>query len=339
MGHLASGAYEKFRYRVAEFTAGQLRLLLETKHLYQKVSLQPDDLLAELAPPVPTKTALGRIENENETFQGLASSFLDERLTVSDTLALDNRQPVRCLVVGNVKLFCAECGGKEAFRPIWFEDVTNQMRLLYYQQKIAVTPSFKLSFWASFQHIVLVFQCQHCEGKPEAFLIRRDRADLYLEGRSPIEHVEIHPSLPKKEGKWFRDAVVAQQSGKTLAGLFYLRTFAEQFARRMTGTLNDKKSGDEIMSAYSDTLPDRVRDSAPSLKELYEKLSEAIHGAKEDTELFDRAKERIEEHFEFRRLYKLDPDIVPQRRSDETPKLDGSHVNASELEPVARSKG
>jgi hypothetical protein len=335
MGHIASGAYDKFRYRLAEFTADQLKLLLETKHLYQKVSLQPDDLLAELAPPAPSKEALGRIENQNETFQQLASSFLNERLTVSDTLVFDNKQPVRCLVVGNVKLFCAKCGGKEAFRPIWVEDVTNQIRLLYYQQKIAVTPSFKLSFRASFQHIVLVFQCQRCEGKPVAFLLKRDGMDLYLEGRSPIEHVEIHQSLPKKEGKWFRDAIVAHQSGKTLAGLFYLRTFIEQFARRMTGTLNDKKSGDQIMSAYSDDLPDRVRDAAPSLKEMYEKLSEAIHGAKEDSKLFETAKEKIEEHFEFRRLYKLDPDIVPEKESGE-PKPSESKVNVSETQPTAR---
>jgi hypothetical protein len=119
MGHFASDAYEKFRYRVAEFTAGQLTLLLETKHLCQKVSLQPDELLAELAPPARTKDSLGHIgEDENETFRGLASTFLDERLTVSDKLVFDNKKPVRCLVVGNVKLFCAKCGGKEAFRPI-----------------------------------------------------------------------------------------------------------------------------------------------------------------------------------------------------------------------------
>lgn len=230
----------------------------------------------------------------------------------------DNKQPVRCLVVTNVKLFCAKCGCKEAFRPIWVEDVTNQIRLLHYQQKVAVSrPVSTLSFWASFQHIVLVFQCQRCEGKPVVFLLKRDSTDLYLEGRSPIEHVEIHPSLPKKEGKWFRDAVVAHQSGKTLAGLFYLRTFIEQFGRKMTGMLNDKKTGDEILSAYSDSLHDKVRDAAPSLKELYEKLSEAIHGAKEDTELFESAKSKIEEHFEFRRLYKLDPDILPEKKSDE----------------------
>jgi hypothetical protein len=39
------------------------------------------------------------------------------------------------------------------------------------------------------------------------------------------------------------------------------------------------------MSAYSETLPPKVRDSAPSLKDWYEKLSEAIHGAKEDAAL------------------------------------------------------
>jgi hypothetical protein len=321
MGHLASDAYEKFRFRVAEFTLGQLKLLLETKHLYQKVSLQPDELLAELAPPIPGPSPLGRIgENENDTFQQWASGFLDERLTVSETLVFDNKHPVRCLVVTNVKLFCAKCDCKEAFRPIWVEDVTNQIRLLHHQQKVAVSrPVSTLSFWASFQNIVLVFQCQRCEGKPVVFLLRRDGRDLYLEGRSPIEYVEIHSSLPKKEGKWFRDAIVAHQSGKTLAGLFYLRTFIEQFARRMTGMLDIKETGDTILSAYSEGLHPKVRDSAPSLREWYEKLSEAIHGAKDDASLFDSAKEKVEEHFEFRRLYKLDPDIVPERKSGETP--------------------
>jgi hypothetical protein len=56
----------------------------------------------------------------------------------------------------------------------------------------------------------------------------------------------------------------------------------------------------------------KVRDSAPSLKESYEKLSEAIHGAKEDAALFDNAKEKIEEYFDFRRLYKLDSESTPE---------------------------
>jgi hypothetical protein len=81
----------------------------------------------------------------------------------------------------------------------------------------------------------------------------------------------------------------------------------------MTRMLDIKETGDVILSAYSVTLLPKVRDSAPSLKEWYEKLSEAIHGAKEDAALFDAAKEKIEEHFEFRRLYKLDSETIPEK--------------------------
>jgi hypothetical protein len=142
----------------------------------------------------------------------------------------------------------------------------------------------------SLQLFVLVYQCQRCEGIPVAFFVKSDETKkLVLVGRFPIEHMEIHSAIPNKEEKWFRDAVIACQSGKTLAGLFYLRSFIEQFARRVTGMLDIKETGDAILSAYSDTLPPKVRDSAPSLKDWYDKLSEAIHGAKDDTELFESA--------------------------------------------------
>jgi hypothetical protein len=59
-----------------------------------------------------------------------------------------------------------------------------------------------------------------------------------------------------------------------------------------------------------------------------EKLSEAVHGAKEDAELFAAAKEKIEEHFEFRRLYKLDPDIVPDKKPDEPRPNESQSVKA-----------
>jgi hypothetical protein len=94
-----------------------------------------------------------------------------------------------------------------------------------------------------------------------------------LRDRSQREHVEVPAYIPKDEKKWFRDAIIAFQSGKVLAALFYLRTFLEQFARRKTNLQNDRKTGDEIMAAYSQTLPDNLRDSMPSLGEWYDKLS------------------------------------------------------------------
>lgn len=93
--------------------------------------------------------------------------------------------------------------------------------------------------------------------------------------------------IPKPEQPLYRDAVIAIHAGKTLAALFYLRTFIEQFARRQT-LPKGRLTGDELMNAYIETLPKEHRDHMPSLGEWYGKLSEALHAAREDAELFEK---------------------------------------------------
>ncbi len=41
-----------------------------------------------------------------------------------------------------------------------------------------------------------------------------------------------------------------------------------------------RRFGDELMAEYGNTLPNAHRDTMPSLREWYEKLSEPIHAAK-----------------------------------------------------------
>ena len=135
-------------------------------------------------------------------------------------------------------------------------------------------------------------------------MVRRNGWDLFLEGRSPMEGVPVESFLPKDERAFFRNAIIAKNSGRALAGLFYLRTFIEQFARRKVSS-SARLSGDELMSKYADTIPLPQRDQMPSLREWYDKLSEALHAAREDTELFDDAKKEIERHFDFRRLFRI----------------------------------
>jgi hypothetical protein len=154
------------------------------------------------------------------------------------------------------------------------------------------------------QLFFMAFQCQRCKSDPEGFIVRRNRNRLFLEGRSPIEHVETPRYLPKKESAFFSDAIVAHNAGKKLAGLFYLRTFLEQFAKRMTGK-RGRLTGVELMEAYSATLPPAHRDFMPSFREWYEKLSEAIHDAREDDALFESAKSEIDRHFDIRRIFKI----------------------------------
>lgn len=130
MGHVANDAFEKFRYQFNVFVAERLRLLLETRHLYQKVSLLPEELLAKLSPPPVEKRILAPIVigDEKDLFERQAADYFQGRLSITEKQLFDmHNRPTPCLVVGNVKLFCSTCGGREAFRPIWFSDVTNEL--------------------------------------------------------------------------------------------------------------------------------------------------------------------------------------------------------------------
>jgi hypothetical protein len=243
------------------------------------------------------------------------------------------------LPVKNVKLFCVKCDAREAFRPIWHSDVTVQLHAKHKTQRTLGTETFKVLFPGNFQLFALLYQCQRCESLPTAFIVKRLGTDLFLEGRSPIEHVELPGFIPKEEKHWFRDAVIGYQTGKVLAALFYLRTFIEQFARRKTGTQGDKKTGDEILTAYADTIPENLRETMPSLREWYDKLSEALHGAKEDSTLFGSAREKIEEHFDIRRVHRLDAkDITlkesPKPDSNDAPQPEVKAVNDSDAEAL-----
>ncbi len=296
MGHISNDFFDRFRYSYPAFVAERLKLLLETCHLYQKVSITP-----EVTPEARAKLKI--LVGEQEDYDKRVSSFSLSKFSLAENQLFDeHRLPTPCLIVGNVKLFCSKCDSREAFRPVWFVDITNQLL----QPLVVKDSKFKVAFQSSFQLFALVFQCQRCQGLPEVFIVKRNGYDLSLEGRSPIEHVEIPKFIPQDERKWFRDAVIAFQTGKTLAALFYLRTFIEQFARRKTNLRTDKRTGDEIMTAYAETLPVELRSSMPSLAEWYDKLSGALHTANEDSELFESAQEKIEKHFDIRRVHELD---------------------------------
>jgi hypothetical protein len=215
-----------------------------------------------------------------------------------------------CIQVRNVKLFCNRCEAAEVFAPLWYDDMKTLAAKLPYQKPFTVEgdPSAP-----RVQLFSLLYQCQRCKGEPAAFIVRREGFSLYLHGRSPMEQVQAERHIPKKEREFFLDAVIAMHAGHALAGLFYLRTFIEQFARRQTGMLNDRATGDQIMDAYAKTLPPKERDLMPSLREWYDKISEALHTARADDALFQEAREEIERHFDIRRVHKIADASVNQK--------------------------
>jgi hypothetical protein len=287
-----------FAIKLNETIAEGLRALMETKGLYQSVSIDwagSRKFILDHVTPLLQKDAEGRLDSSFTPSQNWALSDT----VVQKAGRTGGREPMLTLQPINFKLFCGMCKRDEAFKPVWFQDITNAMSLPANGQMAPrlVTPE-------GFQLFSLIYQCQSCLGTPEGFLLRRDGLKIGIHGRSPMESVSVPTFIPSPESKWYREAVIAMKVSRTLAAIFYLRTFIEQFARRVT-KISDRRSGDEILSEYNGTIPDPPRGSMPSLKEWYEKLSELIHSANEDTEILKKAFEAVDRHFEFRKLYRM----------------------------------
>lgn len=100
---------------------------------------------------------------------------------------------------------------------------------------------------------------------------------------------------------------MAANSGKVLAGIFYLRTMIEQHARIVAGpTLSSapeqKPRADDFLDAYMNTLDAGFRQRAPSLRSTYDSLSAAVHEANDSMEIFDAARSDIILHFDRLRI-------------------------------------
>jgi hypothetical protein len=287
-----------FVYTVNESLKTQFKLLLEEKHLYQSVvAADPQSVYEKLAADIVLST-------EQYLLQQLANKISDEVISISESPVAgpDHFEQV-LLSLQNVKLYCSQCKARETFSPTWHIDATNQIgQLSARDHRIGFHPR-------RYQLFAFVYQCETCRSRPVSFLIERHGWKLTITGRSPFEEVEVAMYIPKPEKWLFSEAIVAAQTGNVLAGLFYLRSFIEQFGRRQTG-ITEKQPGETILELYQKTLPEKVRDHMPSLKSWYEKLSVPLHSAKQDIAVFDEARKAIEEHFDFRRLYKI-PDAVP----------------------------
>lgn len=274
--------------------AESLRTLIETKHLYQRVKVDLVGIAGDASGAIPE-----RLYNQNIVVADVSFETLDSTGS-SNTLILG---------VGNVKTFCTKCDSREVAAPVWCRNLNSEIE----QPQFVTGGPQGWPRTAADQVFVLAYQCQRCLGEYDVYTVRWANWQMSLDGRSPMEHIATPNYVPKRERNLFRDALIASHGGKTLAALFYLRCFIEQFARRQTG-MTGKATGDVIMAAYAATLPPAQRDLMPSLKQQYDSLSEAIHAVREDAELFERSRKDVEKHFEIRRVFEI-PDYVPTHQA------------------------
>jgi hypothetical protein len=297
---------EEFMPAISQAVSNALKQLLSEKHLYQYVEIDLDAVL-KTAKFLHKELSLAASESVNTPYQSPPSlkSVIAEWRSTAENLWAPHDVPSPVIIRDTVPLgfdlptintFCNTCNDRWPFNPV--PDASHLMQGLG-QDEI----------------FYLEYRCQQCKGRPISFLVCREALKLRLAGRSPLEVLPTPKVLPKSVSKYYGNAIVAHHAGQTLAGLFLLRVFIEQFWRTVPEIqslikMKPRASGDEQGEVYQSRLPIDFKSRFPSLTDVYGKLSEAIHSADENAALFDDSCVKIEEHFDARRLFR----IVEQRK-------------------------
>jgi hypothetical protein len=284
--------YEK----TAKIVGEAFKKLLSEKHLYQGVALdfttiKQDAKECEMERSKPGSSHLPSefdlIEVGKKEFEG---AWIPQGASYAPcpTIGMEGRRSV-VFDIPSVNTYCSKCGAAWPFNPtigtIAIGEGQNQCFLFEYQ-------------------------CQQCKEEFVRFQIRREGLKIRLTGRDPIEVLPTPRELPKAMSKYFSNAHVAHNAGQTLAGIFLLRTFIEQYWRSLP-TVKEfvarqpRATGDEQGDIYQGTLPDDFKARIPSLRDIYSKLSEAMHMANEDAALFEDCSTKIIKHFKAREIYEI----------------------------------
>jgi hypothetical protein len=297
------------RSRLQAAIESGLLLMLSGKHLYQHVEIDVSQLFVPREGDGAVFDAKG-LENTFDALLRLEWSLT--RMTGEPVFLRDRPDPLTAPIpfaAPIVKLYCYFCKRLEPFHP--------QRTDRIFDGGYPDAPKVRT------QIFLVLLGCHSCTRAFTVFMFRRDGVRLSIAGRSPLENVEVPAFLPKdRTDRFFRDAIVAANSGKVLAGIFYLRTMIEQHARIVAGpalvsTPGQIPRADDFLNAYMNSLDAGFRQRAPSLRSTYETLSAAIHEANESMEIFDAARRDIVLHFD---LLRLENEL--KARSTGTPKKD-----------------
>ena len=316
--------------------------LLSKRHLYQSVevslTLMNDHVEAEAekafeemasALSSPGVRAYGSPEHARKSTLIAGKNTIEKasgtiwEVRPSDTIFGTPERPLMDHVVyfdlPTIHTICPVCEREWPFNPI----------RLTHPDKIIDSERIAHDIPNGVQVFACAYQCQSCKSEPLIFLIRRRGTKLTLAGRSIMEMVVAPAFLPKHLRKHYSDAIIAFNAGQILPALFMLRVVIEQFWRELQkrGVLIVEKSSarlpvDRLGAAYNAALPADFKEHFPSLPKLYEEISRRLHNADADADMFQSAHHDLIQHFDARRLRKLDsedakrvgPNTVRQKR-------------------------
>jgi hypothetical protein len=253
--------------------------LVATKHLYQYIEMDADEI---------TKS-----HHDNTRQNAMAAGLNPPRFSPWKPLPLQIKydHPANEFPPIKARLFCGRCAQKEPH--------VNSGKVDRYGpvEELADLPHWEAAF-----DFRITFVCLGCNANLTSFLIRKTGRRLMLCGRSPIEDVQIPKDVPKSVAKYLKLARVAYNSGATLAAIMYLRTLIEQWLKALGYPGHPSHRAADALEWYMLTLPVSFKGTFPSLSDGYSKLSDALHTATEDKQLFELWATNLEQHFEARRV-------------------------------------
>lgn len=259
------------------------RNLLESKHLYQNVSLDTSALIDK------AKKQFGIKKSEEDKYLGIHLLLLNRKWAL-DAAEVDEFS----ISLPTIKIYCSTCDRVEPFNP-YPNAVTKKHVVINYPKNQTGSKTHQL--------FAIEYECQSCKGLPVVFMIHRNNLKLYIVGRYPIESTPVPYVIPKSHRKYISDSIIAHNSGQTLAGLFFLRVFIEQYTKEQSH--KKELMADQLIDNYMNQLPVDFKSRFPSLSKIYSELSCAIHGADASVKLFDDTIEKMVEHFDAKRLFKI----------------------------------
>lgn len=269
-------ASARFAARVPYVIVAALKTLLETRHLYQSVRVDPK--LFHNGDPGRSDEWV-YIQSESEQIFKKPWRFVGPDLPPPG--------PYDAARVGaqllDFRAVCGRCKKSEPFNVVTITELANP--------KVASEQTYAVDA-----------ECQACKRKPETFLVARSGDRLTLCGRAPMEYIDVAKYFPEPIAKYVRDAVIAFNCGQTLAAIFFLRVAIEQWVRTYGATA---EKADECIDWYMQQLPSDFKERYPSLRDVYSTLSEAIHRANASEPIYKQALQDIDRHFDARRLMRL----------------------------------
>lgn len=153
------------------------------------------------------------------------------------------------------------------------------------------------------QQFNIFYLCESCRLLPVQYLVLRDGYKLMLCGRTEPNQKKVDDIVPDDLRNILSDALSAVSEGDIHAGIYHIRTFCEHYMKKTLQLSYDTQvRGDELADHYSSTLTLQQRETAPSLKSAYDKLSQLMHSRCGNADDFKHQMSEIIRHLKLKEL-------------------------------------